>query len=243
MGDSKALRVGLVTTEYRRSGTRDYHSTLGVPLRLIVIWRDYPDTVLAVNSPSQQFPQIYYKSYPFPEPMSPLGEGLYLCAVNAWMRNVQNRISSRILVGYLIGSIACAYAFGETGWAQPEYTATITTHFSGTSQTHSGSAVLVLNHDGAATIQASVSTAGDEVLTSSGSDTLTTSYKLTGAALGGSADNDWVSSAALISPEKSYSVEGTGPSEITIWVRGGSAADRANDAGAYTGFIILTVTW
>ena len=156
---------------------------------------------------------------------------------------MQNRMPRRILTGYIIGCVTCGWALGATGWAQPEYTATITTHFSGTSQTRSGSAVLVLNHDGAATIQASVTTAGDEVLTSSGSDTLTTSYKLTGAALGGSADGDWVSSSAFISPEKSYSVEGTGPSEITIWVRGICAADRSNDAGAYPGSVILTITW
>ena len=105
-------------------------------------------------------------------------------------------------------------------------------------------AVLTLNHDGAATIQASVQVSGDEVLTStSTSDTLATSYKLTGAALGASADGDWVSAAAFIAPEKSYTVEGTGPSEITFWAQGISTADRANDAGTYTGSIILTVTW
>ena len=159
------------------------------------------------------------------------------------MRNVHNRISGQILAGHIIGCVACTYALGVTGWVQPEYTVTITTHFSSTSQSRSGSTVLTLNHDGAATIQASVAVSGDEVLTASSSDTLTTSYKLTGAALGGSADGDWISSSAFILPEKSYSVEGTGPSEITIWVQGISAADRSNDAGAYTGSIILTVTW
>ena len=59
-----------------------------------------------------------------------------------------------------------------TGWVQPEYTVTITTHFSSTSQSRSGSTVLTLNHDGAATIQASVAVSGDEVLTASSSDTL-----------------------------------------------------------------------
>lgn len=150
---------------------------------------------------------------------------------------------SPILATYLIGCVACGCCLGATEWAQPEYSVTITTHFDGTSQSRSGSTVLTLNHDGAATIQASVQTAGDEVLTSPGSDTLTTSYKLTGAALGASADGDWVSSAAFIAPEKSYTVEGAGPSEITLWVRGVSAADRANDAGAHTASIILTVTW
>jgi len=120
---------------------------------------------------------------------------------------------------------------------------TISTHVTGTSQSPSGSTALTLNHDGPVTIQASVAVSGDEVLTASSSDTLTTSYKLTGAALGASADADWISAAAFIAPEKSYSAEGTGPSEITIWVRGTSAADRANDQGAYTAAIILTVTW
>ncbi len=152
-------------------------------------------------------------------------------------------LSIQILACHLVSFIACAYALGATGWARPEYTATVSTHFSGASQAHSGSTVLVLNHDRAATIRVSVATAGDEVLTSVYNDTITTSYKLTGTALGGSADGDWVSSAAFISPAHSYSVEGVGPSEITIWVRGICAADRSNDAGAYTGSVILTVTW
>jgi len=155
---------------------------------------------------------------------------------------VGNRIPDLILVGCLIGFPLCRWAPAATGWAQGEYSVSIVAHFTGTSQTQSGSEVLTLNHDAAATIRASVQTSGDEVLTSFGSDVLTTSYKLTGADLGGS-DGDWVSAAAFIAPEKSYTVEGGGPSELTFWVQGISGADRANDTGIYTASIILTVTW
>ena len=156
---------------------------------------------------------------------------------------MRTRISDRLLAACLTVCLACNGAAGATGWAQPTGSVTISTHFQATSQSWSGSTVLTLNHDGAVTIQASVATGGDEVLTASTNDALVTSYKLTGAALGGSADGDWVSSSAFISPARSYSVEGTGPSEITFWARGTSAADRANDAGTYTAVIILTATW
>ena len=156
---------------------------------------------------------------------------------------MRNRTSGPILAAYVICCVACGWAAGATGWAQPEYTVTITTPFSGMSQTRSGSTVVTLNHDAAVTIQASVAAAGDEVLRSPGGDTLTTSYKLTGAALGGSADTNWVPSSTFISAQRSYGVEGTGPSEITIRARSISASDRANEAATYTAFIILTVTW
>ena len=143
----------------------------------------------------------------------------------------------------VVGCLACCLAFGETQWAQPEATATISTHFNGTALSRSGSTVLTLNHDQAVTIRASVTTTGDETLTSSGNDTLTTAYKLTGVALGGSADDEWVSSSAFISPQKSYSVAGIGPSQITFWVCATAAADRANDAGTYSARVILTATW
>ncbi len=157
---------------------------------------------------------------------------------------MRKRTSANLtLPAYLVGCVACGCVLGATGWEQSEYTATITSHFGGTSQTRSGSTVLTLNHDFVVTIHASVPRAGDEVLASPTNDTLTTSYKLTGAALGSSADSDWVSSSAFISPGNLYTVEGTGPSEITFWVRGISATGRANSAGTYTASIILTATW
>jgi len=155
---------------------------------------------------------------------------------------LQSRTASLIFVACLVGCATCTWTLGAAQWVDKTGTITIATHFSGTSQSCAGDTALTLNHDGAATIQASVATSGDETLTSSSSDTLTTSYKLTGAALS-EPDSEWVSSAAFISPERSYAVQGTGPSEITLHVRGISASGRANDAGAYTGSITLTVAW
>ena len=140
--------------------------------------------------------------------------------------------------------LAWGSALGVTGWAQPEYTAALSPNITGTGQACTDSPVMMLNHDGAATIQASVVQAGDEVLThDTTADTLVTSYKLTGAALGASADADWVSSTDFIAPARSYNVEGSGLSEITFHVRGEAAPLRANDAGTYSASIIVTVLW
>ncbi len=152
-------------------------------------------------------------------------------------------ISNGILAAFIIGCVAHSSVFGALGWQASPYTVTIATHFTGTSQAQSGSTVMTLKHPQPATIQASVVTAGDEVLTSSSSDILVTSYQLTGAALGGTADTGWVASSAFILPARSYTTVGAGPSDITISVQGVSAANRANDAGAYTATIILTATW
>lgn len=157
-----------------------------------------------------------------------------------WKRNC---IPNGILAAFIVGCVAHSAVFGALGWQYPPHTVTIATHFTGTSQAQSGSTVMTLKHPQPATIQASVATAGDEVLTCSTSDILATSYKLTGAALGGTADTDWVASSAFISPARSYSIAGAGPLEITIWVQGVSAANRANDAGTYTASVILTATW
>ncbi|KPK45632.1 MAG: hypothetical protein AMK72_10765 [Planctomycetes bacterium SM23_25] len=131
-----------------------------------------------------------------------------------------------------------------TGWAQPAYSATLSPNIAGVGQAGTDSKVLTLDHDGDSTIQASVTQAGDEVLThQTTGDTLVTSYKLTGAALGASSDTDWVSSSDFIAPARSYSVGGVGPSEITFHVRGAAAPARASDAGTYTASIVLTVLW
>ena len=130
-----------------------------------------------------------------------------------------------------------------TEWVDKTGAITLAPNLSGTSQTCTGSVSLTLNHDGRATIQASVTTSGDETLTSSSSDTLTTSYKLTSQAFAGDDDKTWVAAADFILPTRSYRVVGGGPSEVVLEVQGISAANRANDAGAYTGSIVLTVTW
>lgn len=142
-----------------------------------------------------------------------------------------------------VGAV-CGSASAITGWAQPEYTATPAPHITGLGQACTDAIILVLDHDGVAAIQASAIQPGDEVLThETTGDTLATSYKLTGAALGASSDTDWVASAQFILPARSYSVEGVGPSDITFHVQGEAAAVRANDAGTYTASIVLTVTW
>ena len=153
---------------------------------------------------------------------------------------------ARILLAALLAALPAVHsrqASGAYGWAQPEYSVTIATSLARVNDAQAGSSVLTLNHDAPVTIQASATTAGSEVLRSASSDTLITNYMLTGAALGETADADWVSSATFVSPQKSYSVQGTGPSEITIGVRAQTALTRANDAGAYTGSVTLTVTW
>jgi hypothetical protein len=156
------------------------------------------------------------------------------------MRNVTFR---SVLLVVIVHVLCPGHCLGATGWAQPNYSLTITAHIAGSNVSQWDSTVMTLNHDGAATIQASVTTSGNEVLTSASSDTLATSYKLTGAALGATADSDWVASLTFISPAKSYSVEGVGPSDITLWLRGTSSSGRANDAGDYTASVVLTVTW
>ncbi|HUU91852.1 MAG TPA: hypothetical protein VM238_11675 [Phycisphaerae bacterium] len=139
---------------------------------------------------------------------------------------------------------ACGSASAITGWAETEYTATASPHITGLGQTCTDAIILVLDHDGDAAIQASTVQPGDEFLThQTTGDTLATSYKLTGAALGASSDADWVAAAQFILPARSYSVQGVGPSDITFHVQGEAAPTRANDAGTYTASIVLTVTW
>jgi len=144
----------------------------------------------------------------------------------------------------LLVAVSLGTATAATEWAQPSYNLAIPTAFSAVGQDQSGSVALTLDHDGACTVQASVAQGGDEVLTrQGGSDTLVTSYKLTGAALGATADQDWVGSAAFINPGRSYAVSGSGPSEIAFHARGVAASNRATDAGTYEASIIVTVSW
>lgn len=153
------------------------------------------------------------------------------------------RTAGSILAASLIVCAASAVGLGVTGWAQPTGSVAITPSFTRTNQTNSASTALMLNHDGPVTLQASEAAAGDGVLTSPSSDVLATEYRLRGAALGASADTDWVSASDFVDPSRSYSVEGVGPSEITVWVRGVTPADRVSDAGVYGATVILTVTW
>ena len=154
-----------------------------------------------------------------------------------------NRLPGIVLAGLLLVFVGCVCLWAATGWQQSNYPVTIATHFTGRGQGLTGSTVMVLNHDGAATIRAAASSGGSEVLKSASNDSLTTSYMLTGAVLGATADTDWVSSSAFIDAGRSYSVQGTGPSKITLSLRGVSRSDRAVDAGTYNASIILTVSW
>ena len=135
------------------------------------------------------------------------------------------------------GSAACGAAFG-VGWAGKPYSVAIPTHFTARSQALSGSVGMTLDHNNGS-IQASVAQAGNEVLSGAG-DTLATQYMLTGARLQ-NGDSSWVGSSAFLT--KTYSVLGADVSTVTLSVRGTSASNRANNAGAYSASIILTYTW
>ena len=72
-------------------------------------------------------------------------------------------------------------------------------------------------------------------------DSLTTSYKLTGPSLR-NPDADWVGSQAFVT--RTYEVQGDGPaSDITLSVRAAATGNRANEAGAYSASVVLTVSW
>ena len=143
----------------------------------------------------------------------------------------------------LVLGVPCLRAWAVAQWTQPGYSVTIASPLTKADDTQSGSAVMTLDHDGPVTIQVSAASSGSEVLRSSTSDTLTTSYKLAGPSLS-NPDAEWVPSATFVSPATSYGVQSMGPSsEITIWVRAQTAAGRANDSGSYEASLVLTASW
>jgi len=136
--------------------------------------------------------------------------------------------------------LACGLLLAA-GWAGQPYAVSVANHISARKQSQSDSLKMTLQHDSPCSITVSVAQAGDEVLTLSGSDILTTAYMLRGPSLQ-NGDGDWVASSVFLT--HSYLVEGNGPSdEITIWVCATSADDRANDAGSYSSAVTLTASW
>lgn len=135
---------------------------------------------------------------------------------------------------------ASRLAMGGAGWPGQPYTLTVADHITGPGQARSGSSAMTLDHDVPCTITVSVAEAGDETLACAG-DALVTRYRLTGTALQ-NGDAEWVDSSTFLT--RSYSVQGTGPSdEITIWVQATAGSGRANDAGTYSASVILTASW
>jgi hypothetical protein len=130
-------------------------------------------------------------------------------------------------------------AFGVTHFSAPNYNLTMSSHIVASGQTCSGSTVLTLTHDSPCTLAISVARLGDEIL-SNGTETLTTSYKITGGTLL-NPDPDWVDSNSFLS--HIYTFPGTGIDDITIWAQGTAPPHTAADAGDYTGALILTVSW
>jgi len=129
---------------------------------------------------------------------------------------------------------------GATWNGQP-YSLTMPTHISAIGQASTGSINLPLQHDSACNISVSVAQAGNEVLTHAG-QTLTTYYKLTGAALQGDADATWVTSSDFLTHV--YHIASTGPMDtLTLSVKATVPANSAPPAGDYNASIILTVTW
>ncbi len=128
-------------------------------------------------------------------------------------------------------------------WEQNNYNLSIPTHFNATAQAQIGSVALTLSHGDNDTINASASQAGGEVLThTTTGDTMATHYKLTGENLA-SPDQTWVSSSDFIDPGRSYILQGSATSQITLHAKATSASGRANDTGTYNGSITLTVSW
>jgi hypothetical protein len=132
-------------------------------------------------------------------------------------------------------------SFGAASWQGEPYSVAIATHITSVGQTPvSGSTNLSLQHDAPCDILVSVSAGGNEVLTLGGR-TLTTSYKLQGAAVS-NPDADWVSSAVFLT--QTYHVLGVGPLDtLTLSVLATPPANRAPDAGVYSASVILTATW
>lgn len=145
-----------------------------------------------------------------------------------------------ILLAVLALSVAVQLAWAD-GWQDPAPTLALPTSFSHVNQTVTGSVLLPIVHDGAATIRVSAGVGAADLKTGSG-DILTTSYKLVGDPLGGSADGDWLTSTNFVDPNRApYAV--TGPGDVTLWVQAASPAGRAPDAGDYAATLTLTLSW
>ena len=120
--------------------------------------------------------------------------------------------------------------------------------FTASAQTKGSSVLLTVWTNMGATITPSTGDGKSGVLTSASSDTLTTEYKMTGAALGATADSAWKSSGvggAFITGN-TYTVQqvnGTGVYTMTVNAQATTSSAKANDAGGYSCQVVLTATW
>lgn len=151
------------------------------------------------------------------------------------------RLSRQLLAAAAtIGLAAHGLSYGGNAWVGKPYSGSISTHFTGCGQTLSGTVNLSLSYTAPCTCTVSVAGQGDEVLTHNG-DTLTTRYKLTGVMLSGGGDASWVDSTTFRT--KAYTLVGDSAGVMTLWVEGTSASNRANEAGAYSASLTLTLAW
>ncbi len=149
-----------------------------------------------------------------------------------------NLMRAVIVVSAICWAVGVAQAAAT--WLGQPYSVTVPTHISSVGQVVTSNSNLVLQHDAACDLIVTALVSGNEVLTSGG-QTLSTAYMLTGADVS-NPDGGWVPAATFVT--RTYHVVGTGPnSTINIAVQATPPADRAQDAGAYSASIQITATW
>ena len=121
-------------------------------------------------------------------------------------------------------------------------------NFTAVAQTKGSTVLLTVWTNVGAIITPSTSDGKSGVLTSTGSDTLTTEYKMTGTDLGATADVAWKSSGVggTFITGNTYTVQqvdGNGVYTMTVNAQATTSAAKANDAGSYTCQVVLTATW
>lgn len=146
-----------------------------------------------------------------------------------------------MLIPALLAVCMCRWpAYGDASFVNPAPTLAIATHVSSIGQTIEDSLDIPLNHDSACSLSITSASPGDEQL-HNGPASLSTFYKLTGAALL-NPDSNWVASGTFVS--QSYTIPGTGPLDhLTLWARATTPVNSAPDAGLYSASVIITVTW
>lgn len=176
-------------------------------------------------------------------PPASQGEGTVSGATRGLSRFL---LAAGVGLSLLAVSLCPARGCFADGWTPPSYNLEILTHFTQVAQQHVGSVVMTLEHTQDVTLNVSANGAGKEVFTCQApgsTDTLLTRYKLTGADLV-APDTEWVSSSDFIQPSRTYLVPYTdGVSQITLEAQCTASDGRAQDAGSYTGSLIITATW
>ena len=158
---------------------------------------------------------------------------------------MRTTLAAFLMAVFTLG-IAPAGEAGFVEWVEHTYSVVVADHFTQVNQVHTGLTQFVLHHDVSVTVSISEPQMGGSSLrcgTSGSSDTLDTSYKLSGTRLSPS-DSDWIAAATFVG--RSYTLTPlTGQpytSTIELDARAANATNRANDAGPYTATITLTAT-